>query len=127
MDNSMTTTPAGFIGESIEVEYDSLQVKEKTPTCPNRFLWRGERFEVRRLLEEWSDFSRRGRMSRNMQPQHATRASRVGSWGVGKFYFRVEVQTGQIFEIYYDRAPEDVDDRKGNWFLKGERKAQPVV
>lgn len=88
MVNPMTTTPAGFIGEPIEVEYDTLQVKEKTPECPNRFLWRGERFEIRQLLEEWSDFSRRGRMARNMQPQHATRASRVGSLGGWKVLFQ---------------------------------------
>lgn len=62
-------------------------------------------------------------MSRNMRPAHAARASRDGSWGVGRFYFRVTVHTGQMFEIYYDRAPEDVDNRKGGWFLLGERKS----
>lgn len=118
----MSTHPAGFISEIIDVEYDTPQVREKSPTCPNRFIWRGERFEILEVLEEWSDFSRRGKMSRNMRPAHLTRAARDGSWGVGRFYFRVRVQTEQIFEIYYDRAPEDVDNRKGNWFLFGERK-----
>jgi hypothetical protein len=111
-----------FIGEPIEVEYDLPQVREKSPTCPNRFIWRGECYTIMKTLEEWSDFSRRGRMSRNMRPAHLTRASRDGSWGVGRFYFTVAVHTGQIFEIYYDRAPEDVDNRMGNWFLFGERK-----
>jgi hypothetical protein len=64
---------------------------------------------------------RRGRMSNNMRPAHASRASRLGSWGVGRFYFRVKVDDGRIFEIYYDRAPADADNRKGAWFLKGER------
>ena len=28
---------------------------------------------------------------------------------------------GRIFEIYFDRAPQNAGDRKGHWFLKGER------
>lgn len=118
----MNTRPAKFISELIEVEYDTPQVKEKSPSCPNRFYWRGERFEILEVLEEWSDFSRRGKMSRNMRPTHLTRAARDGSRGVGRFYFRIKVQTEQVFEIYYDRSPENVDNRKGNWFLLGERK-----
>ena len=31
------------------------------------------------------------------------------------------MDSGQIFELYYDRAPKDVDNRKGGWFLRGER------
>ncbi len=122
----MSTQPAGFIGELIAVAYDTPQVREKSPTCPNRFFWRGKCFEILEVLEEWSDFSRHGKMSRNMRPAHLTRAARDGSWGVGRFYFRVRVQTEQIFEIYYDRAPEDVENRKGNWFLFGERKFNKV-
>jgi len=57
-----------------------------------------------------------------MTPGHAAQASVRGSWGVGKFNFRVKVQTGQIFDIYYDRAPQDAGQREGEWFLKGERK-----
>jgi len=37
--------------------------------------------------------------------------------GVGRFYFRVRVDGGQIYDIYYDRAPKDADRRKGQWFL----------
>ena len=40
-----------------------------------------------------------------------------GSLNVGKFYFQVKVDSGQIFEIYYDRAMKGVDKRKGEWFL----------
>jgi hypothetical protein len=29
----------------------------------------------------------------------------------------VRVDTGQIFDLYYDRAPKNADDRKGAWFL----------
>ena len=52
-----------------------------------------------------------------MQPAHATVASTRGSLNVGRFYFRVKVDTGQIFDIYYDRAMKNVDARKGQWFV----------
>jgi len=57
-----------------------------------------------------------------MQPAHAQTASLRGSWGVGRFHFRVETECGRIFDLYYDRAPRDAFDREGAWFLLGERK-----
>jgi hypothetical protein len=52
-----------------------------------------------------------------MRPEHATIASGRGSLNVGRFYFRVHVDTGQVFDIYYDRAMKNVDERKGQWFV----------
>ena len=118
----MKTRPAHFYDEPIEVEFDSSPALEKKPGCPNRFIWRCKHFTITQTLEEWADFERKGRMSRNMRPAHLANAARAGSWGVGRFYFRVLTENGQIFEIYYDRAPENVDGRKGKWFLLGERK-----
>ena len=103
------------------MEFDSPPTLEKTPTCPQRFIWRGERFAITGVLEQWVDFHRRGKMARNMTPGHIASAARSGSWGVGRFFFRVQVSNGQLFEIYYDRAPHDADHRKGGWFLMGER------
>jgi hypothetical protein len=122
----MKTSPSSFIDELIQVEFDKPPALEKKPPCPRCFTWRGQVYEITELLEEWSDFVRRGRMSRNMAPAHLASAARAGSWGVGRFCFRVKVSTGQLFEIYYDRAPEDVDNRKGKWFLKGERREETV-
>jgi hypothetical protein len=56
-------------------------------------------------------------MARNMTPEHAATAERRGSWGVGRFYFRVKTEAGNIFDLYYDRSPKNVDDRKGGWYL----------
>ena len=117
----MKTRPFHFIDEPIEVEFDSPPVREKSPSCPQRFTWRERCYSITAVHEEWVDNARRGRMAANMTPAHLANAARSGSWGVGRFYFRVAVDSGQIFEIYYDRAPKDVDDRKGGWFLKGER------
>jgi hypothetical protein len=61
--------------------------------------------------------TRWGPLARNMQPQHAAVASARGSWGVGRDYFHVRVESGQVFDIYYDRAPKGSAARKGAWFL----------
>lgn len=118
----MDTLPFQFIDQPVEVVYDSPPVLEKIPACPQGFIWKANLYRIQSVLAEWQDFHRRGRMARNMQPGHASRAERVGSWGVGRYYFRVLVGSGQIFEIYYDRAPADAGDRKGTWFLLGERR-----
>jgi hypothetical protein len=112
----MTTGPR-FIAEEIEVAFDRPPLLEKRPGCPDRFTWQDESFEVVEKLGEWHDYRRRGRMARNMQPAHAAIAEQRGSWGVGRDYFRVLTVDGRVFELYYDRAPKDVNRRKGAWFL----------
>jgi hypothetical protein len=112
--------PIRFIQEPIEPQFDQLPLLEKKPGCPDGFQWRYEHFRVVRMISEWHNYQRRGRMARNMRPEHAARASNRGSWGVGQDYYRVETDKGQIFDIYYDRAPAGVDHRKGAWFLEKE-------
>jgi hypothetical protein len=109
--------PVQFIVEPIEVDFSTPPLLEKTPGCPDAFTWRSENFQIKEKLNEWQDYRRRGRMARNMAPEHAAAAERRGSWGVGQFYFRVLTSGGRVFDIYYDRAPRDASDRKGSWFL----------
>jgi hypothetical protein len=109
--------PLHFINEHIEVLFDKPPVLEKKPGCPDGFIWREMTFHVVELLGEWHDYRRRGRMARNMRPTHAEAASRQGSWGVGQDYYRVFTDSGQIFDVYYDRAPRNVNSRKGDWYL----------
>lgn len=106
-----------FIDEPIQVEFDQAPALEKKPPCPARFVWRGEVYHVVEKLSEWHDYRRRGRLARNMQPQHAAAAARRGSWGVGRDYYRVRTSGGRVFELYYDRAPKTADERKGGWIL----------
>lgn len=113
--------PVTFIDQVISVFYHQPPLLEKKPACPDAFTWQDLTFQVVRMLAEWTDFQRRGRMARNMQPTHAATASSRGSWGVGRYFFRVETDSGRIFDIYYDRAPKDSSDRKGSWFVLGER------
>lgn len=106
-----------FIGEPITVEYATPPAYSKRPPCPSHLVWRDEVIEVVEMVASWVDYGRRGRMAQNMQPAHLARAAQRGSWGVGRFYFRVKSADGRQFELYYDRAPKNVDDRMGNWFL----------
>lgn len=113
----MDLVPLRFLDQPIEVAFDIPPARQKTPPCPDRFTWEGKTYGVTAKLAEWFDFLRRGRFARNMQPAHASAAFRRGSLGVGRFYFRVRVDTEQIFDLYYDRVIVSADDRKGHWFL----------
>ncbi len=46
---------------------------------------------------------------------HGSRGARLSQCRT--IFFRVRVEGGQIFDIYYDRAMKNVDDRKGQWFI----------
>lgn len=118
----METLPFRLIDEAIEVTFAEPPLYEKKPPCPQSFTWQGVTYPIEEVIEEWEDYRRRGRMERNMVPGHLSSALRKGSWGVGRFYFRVRVQQGNIYEIYFDRAPENAGDRKGHWFILGERR-----
>ena len=119
--------PLHFLDLPIEAVFDTPPAREKTPECPNGFIWENKTYRVIEMLSSWSDFKRRGKMARNMRPAHAELASSRGSLNVGRFYFRVRValsssstagqNESRIFDIYYDRAMKNVDERKGQWFI----------
>ena len=106
-----------FIGEEIDVVFNKPPLFTKKPECPHGFVWRNQKYHIVKNLMAWQDFSRRGSQEKNVSPEHAERAKLKGSWGVGRYYFRIETSKGEIFEIYYDRAPESSTDRSGHWFL----------
>lgn len=113
----MEPKPIRFISEPIQPLFDKPPMLEKTPGAPDGFIWRERHYRVIEVLQEWRDYRRKGRMARNMQPQHAEVSSHRGSWGVGIFYFRVRTDSGQLFDLYYDRSPKDASHRKGDWFI----------
>ena len=106
-----------FYDQPIEPIFDTPPARDKSPDCPNGFVWEEKTYRVVEMLSSWSDFTRRGNMARNMRPTHAAVASNRGSLNVGRFYFRVRTDTDQIFDIYYDRAMKNIDNRKGQWFI----------
>jgi len=114
----MEFIPLHFLDQPIEAIFDTPPVLEKSPDIPpNGFIWEGKTYLVTEMLSSWNDFKRRGRMAQNMRPAHTAVASTRGSLNVGRFYFRVKVDTGQVFDIYYDRAMKNIDERKGQWFV----------
>ena len=112
--------PIQFISEDIKALYDDPPLYEKKPDCPDGFIWRGSTYRIVENIREWKDFSRRGRMARNMRPMNQRKTVRRGSIGVGRFHFRVKVSGGRIFDLYYDRAVKSADERKGDWYLHQE-------
>lgn len=109
--------PIRFIDDEVEVEFDHPPALSKKPGPPDRFLWDSEEFHISALISTWVDYGRRGDMARNMAPAHMEVAQRRGSWGVGRFYFRVRTTVGRVFDLYYDRAPRNAGDRAGFWVL----------
>jgi hypothetical protein len=109
--------PIQFYDHVIQPVFERPPMREKSPDCPDGFIWDGVSYRITGKLAEWSDFTRRGRAARNMRPAHLATAAGRGSLGVGRFYFRVRVEGGRIFDLYYDRAPQDADRNKGQWFL----------
>ena len=115
--NPSEPQPLRFLDQPIEVSFHSTPVHEKSPPCPDGFVWEERTYIIVEKLSEWTDFTRRGRAARNMRPSHAEVASSRGSLNVGHFFFRVRVNTGQVFDLTYDRAMKNVDDRKGQWLI----------
>ena len=118
----MEYEPIRFINEPIRAIFDTPPLLEKKPGCPSSIYWREEEFFIFEIISEWHDYQRRGRMAKNMKPGHASTAKIRGSWGVGQDYYRIKTNNGRIFDIYFDRAPQDANRRKGNWFLYRELK-----
>jgi len=106
-----------FIGETINVSFARDFVLEKDPPCPDFIHWKGDTIKKVKLLSQWRDFSRTGSSAKNMRAAHAERASKKGSWGVGKIYFEILDDNNRVLEIYYDRAPKDAANRSGQWTL----------
>jgi hypothetical protein len=109
--------PLHFIDEEITVHFIRPPAVSKKPGPPDGFEWGKDTFQVSEVLAGWFDYRRRGRMAKNMKPVHLREAARRGSWGVGRFYYRVRTHGGRVFDLYYDRAPEKAADRAGHWFL----------
>jgi len=106
-----------FVSEEINVEFDKGFILEKKPPCPISFIWRKKIFFVEELISSWFDYERKGKKARNMRDTHLERARKKGSWGVGRVYYEVKCELGEIAVIYYDRSPKNVCDKKGRWIL----------
>jgi hypothetical protein len=106
--------------EEIEVLFELQPLIEKRPGLPYAFTWRGKEYVISELLEEWHDYRPRGRSKSMYEKERGAywvkSAEKRGSWGVGRDCYRVRVDTGEVFDIYYDRKPKG-SKAKGIWVL----------
>jgi hypothetical protein len=112
---------ARFIGAPIQVTYDEPPALDKRPGPPDGFTWQERTYRVTALVQEWHDYRKRGRTlafyTKEQGSFRAKAARRRGSWGVGRDYYRVRTDTGEVFDLYYDRSPRGPGRGKGTWFL----------
>ncbi len=123
MSSENDPVPLHFIGEEVQVSFDRQPALLKVPHAPSGFRWHGRYHRVEAVLSSWFDYGRRSAKSKKSGPEQQVSAARMGSWGVGRFYFRVRDQDGRVFDLYYDRSPKDASDRLGHWFLWRELEA----
>lgn len=112
--------PMEFYVDQIEVRFERQPVLEKRPGLPAAFTWRGREYVIAELLQEWHDYRKRGK-SRTLYERErgaywVKKAEGRGSWGVGRDFYRVRTESGEIFDIYYDRAPQG-GEKIGQWIL----------
>ena len=55
--------PIHFFDDPIQPIFDSPPAREKTPDCPDGFIWNDRAYRVAEMLSSWSDFTRRGKMA----------------------------------------------------------------
>ena len=113
-------TDSHFLLDPLTVSWDKPPLLEKKPRCPDRFTWHERQYEIVEVQGEWRNYGRRGRMASNMRSENARRARLRGSRGVGRFYYRVLVRGGRIYEIYFDRAAAGKILGERGWFISRE-------
>ncbi len=105
--------------EPISVKFRDEPLVEKKPGAPDAFIWRGKTYTIISVEREWHNYEIRGKMEkfygqrRGNAPEMGPR--KRGSWGIGKDYYQVKTDSGEIFVIYYDRQP--AKSNKGQWVL----------
>ena len=87
-----------FIGKEIKVEFE----QEPGRKIPKKLIWGGKSHQVKKILTLWEDHGFGQAPPRN--PRWWQRHHRV--------YYHVEVESGEIFEIYWDRS-----SKKKPWVL----------
>lgn len=85
----------------IQIEFDEEPKFIRKPPCPQRFIWNKQVYQIEEVLSEWRT---NGRIRSNLLMV-----------GLARIHFKVRVDSGRIFEIYYDPRK-----RPGEWILSAE-------
>jgi len=102
-----------FVGEAIKPEdqsFSALSMATGKPGLPSFFSWKGGRFAVQAVLEEWKE----------------TGDCRNGSGEryVRKHWFRITTTDGQEMKIYFERQPRSSGGSR--WRLFSRRTAPAI-
>ena len=91
-----------FIGEQIEVQMVGEPVK-----VPVSFRWYGSDYHIAEVLASWADFG------------YGQTPPRRPHWWQRRHrnYYRVKTDTGETFEIYYDRGTRASHPERRKWYL----------
>jgi hypothetical protein len=106
-----------FIDEIISVIFEQSEHLIKKPVCPDKFIWKGQEYIIGELINEWQDFSPNDSSSANPNEPLLKKDAVKGSFGVGRFYFRVRTTDCRVFDLYYDRKIKNVSSTEGFWVL----------
>jgi hypothetical protein len=116
----MISMTADLYSEPIEVDFKREPLLEKKPGIPTSFSWRERVYLITGLIKEWHDYRLRKKMHKFYSGRRGNAPSMKpgmrGSWGVGRDYYRVQTDSGETFDIYYDRKPRG-QKIKGEWVL----------
>ena len=84
----MPSSPEEFISAEIEVD------RNETNGNPVSFRWNNKRSSVKEIIAAWQDWGFSGG------------APKKKTWRMRRHrnYFRVETDSGEVFEIYHDRG-----------------------
>ncbi|MGD2250965.1 MAG: DUF6504 family protein [Candidatus Methanofastidiosia archaeon] len=106
-----------FYSEPITVKFEKEPLLEKKPGPPDVFVWRGKSYTIIRVEKEWHTYNKQGKIEKfySQKGNAPELTPPKGSWGVGRDYYRVKTDTGEVFVIYYDRQPKK--SKKGQWIL----------
>ncbi|MFN8463722.1 MAG: DUF6504 family protein [Anaerolineales bacterium] len=78
-----------FLDQPIEVIFDTPPALEKSPTCPNGFVWEGKTYRVTEMLSAWTVQAARKDGAQRLALNTRRLSQNRGSLNVGRFYFRV--------------------------------------
>lgn len=96
-----------FVDEAVEPEKDTFDTERMAsgePGLPRVFRWRGQVYEVVSVVRSW----------------HTTGPCRHGSpeMYVRRHWYEVEVDTGEVMRLYFDRQPQK-GGKPRKWWLFG--------
>ena len=95
-----------FVSEAIQPvagKFNTSTMAKGEPGLPTRFVWRKTEYSVTRILDKWKETTPCKSNSREKY--------------VRKHWYRVETDSGDIMNIYFERKSLPKGQRRARWWL----------